>query len=686
MYHFNNQGFHTTTRRHKAGSAIFFKHLLHLHWGLFAITDKAYIVSPCRCVKPTFIIKKLRLHLVFIFWAITFGVKIFGQPLNDDCWNAKRIANVNNWCSSPAQFTNVFATPSGVGNPGCFPNFSFDSGSDVWFKFTAIGTTVHISVTGQIDKDPKGSLHYPQLALYKGDCSNLQNVSCLSDARGYNIVESFAGPLVIGATYYIRVDARHDQTGTFQLCVNNFNDVPSPSSDCATGVILCDKSSFTVPSVRGGGKNRHELEGVCLPAESSSSWYKWTCDRPGTLTFVLEPVNPSDDIDFALYVLPNGVDDCQLKFPVRCMASGENVDNPLVTWEKCTGATGLRLGAIDIMEDEGCKLTDDNFVAALDMETGESYALIINNFSNTGNGFSIEFGGTGTFEGPTASFTLSPKSVDVGKAISIEDASNFSGGIAKWEWNFGVGAIPANANGKGPYKVKFGAPGKKSVRLTVESKRGCRVTKVKTIQVKPLPEKKLPPKEKPAKSLEKTKPLSSAKPGIEKAVENEAVPSISGAPKDENEAVAVGPNEEDNPQNEATSGQTRASSGSLAGAKTIIWEIFHVTIIYFDSDSFNLVDEHFAYLDEIVQMLKESPETIALVEGYTNNIPPSDYCERLASNRATSVKDYLVRHGISADRLRDKVYGKKKPRANNKTLSGRRKNQRVEVKVMKKLE
>ncbi len=628
-------------------------------------------------------IKAARLLLVFHFWAITFVVNMLAQLPNDDCWNAKRIAKVNNWCSAPAEFTNVGSTPSEVENAACFPH---SIPNDVWFKFTAIGTTVHISVIGQIANDPKGSLHHPQLALYKGSCSHLENVSCLSDSRGYNIVESFAGPLVIGATYYIRVDGRHDQTGTFQLCVNNFNDVPSPSSDCSTGVILCDKSPFTVPSVRGGGKNRHELEGVCLPGESSSSWYKWTCDQPGTLTFVLEPVNPSDDIDFALFVLPNGVDDCQLKFPVRCMASGENVDNPFVTWEKCTGATGLRLGAIDIMEDEGCKLTDDNFVAALDMQEGESYALIINNFSNTGNGFSVEFGGTGTFKGPMASFTISSHSVDVGKAVSIKDASNFLGGIAKWEWNFGVGAKPASASGKGPHKVVFDSPGKKSIRLTVESNRGCRVTKVKKVQVKALPKKEFPQKEKPAKPVEQSQLFRQGEESVENPVAHESANPVPDQPIDKNESEVLAANDKEPQKNEASAPSPDTSVHADSGTKETTWEIFHITIIYFDSDSFNLVDEHFSYLDEIVQMLKENPETIALVEGYTNNIPPSDYCKRLASNRATSVKDYLVRNRISSDRLLDKVFGKKKPRGNNKTLYGRRKNQRVEVKVMKRLE
>ena len=151
------------------------------------------------------------------------------------------------------------------------------------------------------------------------------------------------------STYYLRVSAREDNRGTFQLCVNNFNPVPPPSSDCATAVVLCDKSPFTVPNVRGAGFNKYELPfGICIDNESSSAWYKWTCSKPGTLTFNLTPVNPSDDIDFALFLLPNGVDDCTVKIPVRCMASGEIADGSFSSWASCTGATGLRTSSYDL--------------------------------------------------------------------------------------------------------------------------------------------------------------------------------------------------------------------------------------------------------------------------------------------------------------------------------------------------
>jgi gliding motility-associated-like protein len=141
----------------------------------------------------------------------------------------------------------------------------------------------------------------------------------------------------------------------------------------------------------------------------------------------------------------------------------------------------------DTDEAPGCNGGNNNFVAAVDMIAGRSYALIINNFSNTGNGFSIEFGGTGTFLGPDADFNVAPQVICQGADITFSDLSNSVGGIDEWEWSFGIGANPATATGKGPHTVSYNTPGIKSIALTVTDKSGCIVTHVETITVLPPP-------------------------------------------------------------------------------------------------------------------------------------------------------------------------------------------------------
>ena len=100
----------------------------------------------------------------------------------------------------------------------------------------------------------------------------------MGDGIGNNTVNTLGGPLSVGSVYYIRISAQDDFEGTFQLCINNYNSVPAPSGDCEPGVILCDKSPFSVEKVSGSGNNPNEITNVfCgngLPvSEYATSWY-----------------------------------------------------------------------------------------------------------------------------------------------------------------------------------------------------------------------------------------------------------------------------------------------------------------------------------------------------------------------------------------------------------------------------
>lgn len=234
------------------------------------------------------------------------------------------------------------------------------------------------------------------------------------------------------------------------------------------------------------------MDDSCIQQEFASSWYTWTCDRTGTLTFELIPNNnvvnqETDDLDFAIYELPNGPTDCTGKQLVRCMASGANVGSPLSAWIQCNGPTGLREGENDIVEQPGCTNGSNNYIAPLDMVSGRSYGLVINNFSRSGLGFSIEFGGTGTFLGPEPDFDLSAvQAFECDKTVVFNNLSrSLADSIISYRWNFGVGANIPFAEGPGPHDIIYESFGDKLAALTVETKRGCQVTKVLDFYVEP---------------------------------------------------------------------------------------------------------------------------------------------------------------------------------------------------------
>jgi outer membrane protein OmpA-like peptidoglycan-associated protein len=102
----------------------------------------------------------------------------------------------------------------------------------------------------------------------------------------------------------------------------------------------------------------------------------------------------------------------------------------------------------------------------------------------------------------------------------------------------------------------------------------------------------------------------------------------------------------------------------------------------FKADSTNLESGSLPVIDELYSFLLENENITVEIGGHTNNVPSDEYCDRLSTARAKSVAEYLTRRGIDASRVTFKGYGKRKPIAPNTTPEGRKKNQRVEVKIV----
>ena len=87
-------------------------------------------------------------------------------------------------------------------------------------------------------------------------------------------------------------------------------------------------------------------------------------------------------------------------------------------------------------------------------------------------------------------------------------------------------------------------------------------------------------------------------------------------------------------------------------------------------------------LDEIYRFLKYNPDVVIEIGGHTNGNCDDEYCDDLSEARAKAVANYLADKGIEGNRLQYKGYGKRKPVASNRTAVGRKKNQRVEIKIL----
>jgi OmpA-OmpF porin, OOP family len=86
-------------------------------------------------------------------------------------------------------------------------------------------------------------------------------------------------------------------------------------------------------------------------------------------------------------------------------------------------------------------------------------------------------------------------------------------------------------------------------------------------------------------------------------------------------------------------------------------------------------------LDDVVKILLDNPDLKLAIEGHTANNGYYDANMRLSQQRADNVKEYLVKKGINADRLKARGFGPTQPVTKGKTPAEIAQNRRVELKL-----
>lgn len=167
-------------------------------------------------------------------------------------------------------------------------------------------------------------------------------------------------------------------TATFS-CVPCPARQPDGSSDCSSGAIqVCSNEPLSGASP-GPGSNTEGCTG-CVTGETYSNWYYFTVQTSGSLGFTLTPSNSADDLDFAVYG-PN-VDCNSLGTPIRCSYAANS------------GQTGMGNGAVDTSED----VYGNGWVAPMNVNAGELYVMMVNNWTAGGGGYNLTWSGTSSLD------------------------------------------------------------------------------------------------------------------------------------------------------------------------------------------------------------------------------------------------------------------------------------------------
>jgi OOP family OmpA-OmpF porin len=105
--------------------------------------------------------------------------------------------------------------------------------------------------------------------------------------------------------------------------------------------------------------------------------------------------------------------------------------------------------------------------------------------------------------------------------------------------------------------------------------------------------------------------------------------------------------------------------------------------IFFDFDKAVLKPESFSELNRIVALMTERSGMSVLITGHTCDIGEESYNLSLSERRAKAVQKYLTDKGIEQGRIDVKFFGESQPTVPNNSMENRRKNRRVEFKIVK---
>lgn len=105
--------------------------------------------------------------------------------------------------------------------------------------------------------------------------------------------------------------------------------------------------------------------------------------------------------------------------------------------------------------------------------------------------------------------------------------------------------------------------------------------------------------------------------------------------------------------------------------------------VHFATNTADIKPDSRQLLDSVVDVLLGNPQLRIEIQGHTDNRGSRQRNMVLSQARAESVRDYLVKNGIAADRLTAKGFGPSKPKRPNITARNRAANRRVEFAIVR---
>ncbi len=104
--------------------------------------------------------------------------------------------------------------------------------------------------------------------------------------------------------------------------------------------------------------------------------------------------------------------------------------------------------------------------------------------------------------------------------------------------------------------------------------------------------------------------------------------------------------------------------------------------IFFDIAKSHLIETSFQELNSLITLLDKHPTFGLTIQGHTDNVGTQENNQLLSLRRAEAVTHYLIKKGISKDRITAQGFGETQPRVENNSLENKAINRRVEFVIV----
>jgi gliding motility-associated-like protein len=171
------------------------------------------------------------------------------------------------------------------------------------------------------------------------------------------------------------------------LSLHHFHLSAQTNQDCLGAVEVCQTMFIDDNPPLGTGTIDNEVDGAaaCVDSEINSIWFTFTADQDGDIGFLIIPNNPDDDYDWVLFNLTNASCGDIFSDPsltVSCNAAGG---------PGCHGPTGTTVTGIGNDTPGGC-MNDGPLNELVPALAGETYVLMVSNWTGTPDGYVLDFG------------------------------------------------------------------------------------------------------------------------------------------------------------------------------------------------------------------------------------------------------------------------------------------------------